>query len=762
MADQIKRVPHGMMGPAAVNPALMRMAAAAPPAATVSLTPKEILGILRRHIWMIVIFTFAGFLVSSVFFFLMRRYDPKYTAMTGINVLPPITGDPREFTTIQPQKDLYYQFRFTKATLMKQQDMLQKLLQQDIIRETKWFSKYETRTEEGELLDTDIREAVKDLEDDLGVSAPRDQDFIRVSMTCADPREAANIVNEMVRIFMIDQREKARAGISEQLSADERQRQQIQTSLKTIQDRLDALRTGSEFARLNIEGANFRDYMDTQLATLYDEFSRLESEKNRLEVILATVEKRATETDYDQVVQQSVEQDPVVRQLQNNVNNIESLLAQQLARFGENHRRVKEVRQARNQLISDLDARKIEIAEIQRKSQWQLVQDQMAALTQELESITQQLQKAREEYKRVDNDRALYAKYEIEREEKQAQLEKINTHIESLRALHDDPELSKLRGLGPAPVPLEMSSPQWKIYLPAGFVLGLLAGVGLAFAVELLNDLVRTPSDVMRHLKTPLLGSICHVDDDDDIDGVELSHVVRQAPYSIMSECYRQLRTNLKLSAGAPEHKTLLVTSPDAGDGKTTIATNLTSTMLAENKRVILIDANFRRPATGHLFPRTGETGALIEHADFGLSNYLMGQCTDVSQIIRPSGIPGLEIIDSGPLPSSPAELLDSPRMMELLDQCKNKYDHVVIDGPPLLVSDAKTLAANSDATIIVFNATATHRGEAMRVLRELQSIHANTIGTVLMGVKSRKGGYFQEVYRSYLEYQRVHVNPNI
>jgi succinoglycan biosynthesis transport protein ExoP len=495
---------------------------------------------------------------------------------------------------------------------------------------------------------------------------------------------------------------------------------------------------------------------------LYDEYSRLEAERNRLQVILATVERRATSADYDQVIQQAVEQDQNVRQLQNSINNIEALLAQQLARFGENHRRVIETRQTRDQFKKDLDARKIEIAEIERKSQWQSVQDEMAALTQELESVTQQVQRARDEYKRVDNDRSEYAKYEIEREEKQAQLEKSNEYYESLKALYDDPELSKLRSLGLAQEPLERSSPQWKIYLPAGFILGLLAGLGLAFAVELLNDLVRTPADVMRHLKVPLLGSICHADDDDEIEGVDLSHVVRQAPYSIMSECYRQLRTNLKLSAGAATHKALLITSPDAGDGKTTIATNLTSTLLAENKKVVLLDANFRRPATGQLFPRTGETGALIEHADFGLSNYLMGQCTDAMQIIRPSGIPGLDIIDSGPLPSSPAELLDSQRMKELLDLCKAKYDHVILDGPPMLVSDAKSLASAADGTIVVFNAAITHRGAAMRILRELQSIHANTIGTVLMGVKSRKGGYFQEVYRSYLEYQRVPVNPNL
>lgn len=760
MGEQIQRAMQQITTPAPAYPVAARMAP--PPTAVVTLTPREIIGILRRHIWMIILFTFAGFLIGAVSYVGMRRFFPRYTALAGIHVLPPITSDPREFSTTQPQKDLYYQFRFTKATLMKQQNMLQTLIKQDSIRATKWFEQFVKRDADGQISDIDVARAIKKLDEKLSVTAPRDQDFIRVSMSWADPKEAALIVNEMIRLFLSDQREKARAGISEQMAAEEKNRQELRDSLRAIQTQLDNLRAGSDFARLNPSTATYRDYMDQKLASLYEEFSRLDAERQRLQVLLEIAERRATQTDYDQVVQQAVEQDPIVRQLQNSLSNIEALLAQQTARFGENHRRVNETRQTRDQFKKDLDARKIEIAEIQRKSQWQMVQDEVAAIAQQLERVTQQVQRARDEYKKADDDRALYAKYEIEREEKQAQLEKANAHYESLKALFNDPDISKLRSLGAAPEPLEVSSPRWEIYLPAGFILGLLAGLGLAFAIELLNDLVRTPSDVMRHLKVPLLGNICHADEDEDVEGIELVHVVRQAPYSIMSECYRQLRTNLKLSAGSAIRKTLLIISPQAGDGKTSVACNLASTFLAENRRILLIDANFRRSVIAHLFPRTGENGAVIEHPDYGLSNYLMGQCTDSSQIIRPSGIAGLDIIDSGPLPSNPAELLDSPRMKELLEQCKTRYDYVLLDGPAMLVSDAKALAAVADGTLLVFNASSTHRGTAMRILRELQSIRANVIGTVLMGVKSRKGGYFQEVYRSYLEYQQVPVRSGI
>jgi uncharacterized protein involved in exopolysaccharide biosynthesis len=249
MADQIQRVVQGMAAPAPVHPAMMRMA---PPAvAAVSLTPKEIVGILRRHLLMILLFTLTGLVAGIGGYFVMRLYFPKYTAITGITVLPPGTDPPRGFNAGQPQKDLYYQFRFTKASLMKQQDMMQMLIAQDTIRETTWFGRFQKRNAAGEVIKTNIPKAIDDLDKKLGASAPRDQDFIRVSMTCGDPKEAARIVNEMVRLFMNDQREKARSGIAEQMTSEERLRQDLRTTLKSIQDRLDGLRTGSEFGRLN-------------------------------------------------------------------------------------------------------------------------------------------------------------------------------------------------------------------------------------------------------------------------------------------------------------------------------------------------------------------------------------------------------------------------------------------------------------------------------------------------------------------------------
>jgi capsular exopolysaccharide synthesis family protein len=261
---------------------------------------------------------------------------------------------------------------------------------------------------------------------------------------------------------------------------------------------------------------------------------------------------------------------------------------------------------------------------------------------------------------------------------------------------------------------------------------------------------LRTPSDIAKHLRVPLLGAICHASEDRDIKGVDLYQVTRQAPYSMMSEGYRQLRTNLRLSDTGSSKKVLLVTSPSIGCGKTTVAANLASTLASEGRKILLIDTHFRKPSTSGIFPHTSGDGT-------GLSNYLMGQCQS-KDVIRQSGLEGLDVIDSGALPSNPAGLLGNKNMSSLLENAGHEYDYVIIDGPPMIVSSAQVLASQAEGTILVFNTSATRRGEALRTLRELREVNANVVGTVLVGVKAMKGGYFQERYRTYRKYQKTQI----
>jgi capsular exopolysaccharide synthesis family protein len=287
-------------------------------------------------------------------------------------------------------------------------------------------------------------------------------------------------------------------------------------------------------------------------------------------------------------------------------------------------------------------------------------------------------------------------------------------------------------------------------------------GVGLAFLIELLNDLVRTPRDVSRYLHIALLGVIPDAAEDDQASELEdLCHVVRQAPHSIVGESYRGLRTNLRL-VGPDSQKVLLVSSGMAGDGTTSVAVNLATTFVADNKRVLMIDANFRRPGLQSVFGSSGSNGAAAVDSEFGLSSLLIGLC-GFEEARRCDVTEGLDVIYAGPIPSNPTELLGSYRMEQLINECRKSYDYVIIDSPPvLLMSDAKVLARMVDGTVLVFNASATRRGAAQRTIMEFREVRAPLSGCVLLGARTMKGGYFREQFESYRRYQDVQPAPSV
>ncbi len=724
--------------------ATVRPVAGRPPLPTqMSLTPREILGILRSHVFLIAALTILGTVLGTGSWYLLMKYRPRYTAVGAIQVLPPAITDPLQIATGAGNKDIYDQFRNSKISRMKSLGTLQELLSKDSIRKTKWFKQFVKGNR------TDHARAMKILQRGLVASAPRNDVHIIVSMTTSSPAESRLIVNEMLDLFLTQQRDEATADLSNQLSKRRDQERKLKKALDISLNELKQIREGTPFGNLG-EGT-FRDYLSDTLGAQQTDLANLQNAITRLVADVKILKARA-EGDYDEIVTEQTEQDPIARRMRDSIAMLEPLLAELLTRFGENHRRVKEVSDALKQRRADLNERRAEIADIIRQANYRNASDQAIAMSAELEAQKKHLQQLRAEYKEMSKVRAEYSDVTVQRDEKQARLDEMTTHIERLTTLLEDPQLSKVKLAWHAPEPLGMSFPKLMVFLPGGFILGLFAGLGLAFAIEMLNDLVRSPSDVVKHLRAPLLGMICHVDEDPEVSSVDLAHVVRRVPYSIMSEGYRQFRANLKHSGRGKDKKVLLITSTAGGDGKTTIAANLATILVAENCKVLLIDANFRRPMTVTLFP--GANGSPPD-PDWCLSNYLTGQCQVDNGLVRSSGIENFDIIDSGPVPASPAEMLGGAAMRDLLARRRDVYDYIIIDSPPLLVSDAKALAAQADGTILVFNAETTHRGAALRALRELREINATVVGTVLMRVKARKGGYFQEIYKSYQKYER-------
>ncbi len=732
MAEQRPVVMTRRAGPGAVRPP-----------ATTAMTPKEVMSVLRRHLGKIILLTIVGFALGGLAWYGLKQYMPKYTAETYIEVMPPGETDPMDIKPQLMQKDILYGYRLSMANLIKQQTMLQRLIERDYVQRSSWFT---------DDMGKDVRKAMRDLEKNLGVFAMREAEYVRVSMTCAKSSESAKIVDEIVNLFIANQTTGKVREVGEKLQQLEKRRVALERDVDTADKGLDEVRTAWGLTDLDEVRSRYeRHYIVARLEDLELEQNDLKLALRQLGADIKNLERIATGPITVQV-EHAIESDPVVILLAQNLAFYEANLQSKLSRFGENHREVRTVKEALEKIKEEKLARELEIAEELRRSNLANARDSYVVLEERYKQLEDLRAEAQSQKRDLDLARVQYEQRKGVRDERFEMLTEIKGQIEKLRIIADDPETPKVRKVvAETPEPLyQVFSRQWYLHFPVGTMLGFALGLALAFTLELMDDTVRKPRDIARYLQVPLLGVIPDASADRQLRGVELAHAVQQAPGSLVSEAYRRCRANLELS-GEASPKTILVAGGNAADGTTSVAVNMASTFIAENKKVLLIDANFRRPSLQSLFPGYAGSG------NAGLSSVLLGKC-GLKQAVRASGQVGLDIIDAGPMVANPSELLGSAKMRDVLKELAKSYDQIVIDGPPiLLVSDSKMLARSVEATVLVVNAD-THRGAAMRVVGEMQAVGASIAGCVLFGAEHIKGGYFNEQYKSYKKYAKVQL----
>lgn len=288
------------------------------------------------------------------------------------------------------------------------------------------------------------------------------------------------------------------------------------------------------------------------------------------------------------------------------------------------------------------------------------------------------------------------------------------------------------------------------------FLLALAAGIGLAFLLEYLDDSLKSVEDVDRYLHLPALALIPASRNDtlrlrgkntqpeeNEVTALALINDAR----SPAAEAYRHLRTSLLLSSAGQPPKTILVTSSQPSEGKTTTAVN-TAVMLAQTgAEVLIVDCDLRRPRV---------------HAHFGvgnvpgLTNYLSGESELDSVLQTNDKLPQLKLLASGPIPPNPAELLGSNEMRKLLMELADRFTHVIIDSPPAIsFTDASVLSTLVDGVVLVVHGGRSSRAVVRRAKQQLVDVGANIFGIVLNNVKLEAqdyyyyGGYYSSYYAS-------------
>lgn len=294
-----------------------------------------------------------------------------------------------------------------------------------------------------------------------------------------------------------------------------------------------------------------------------------------------------------------------------------------------------------------------------------------------------------------------------------------------------------------AEAPLSPSSPRLTFNMALALLGGLVLATAAVFAREQIDDVVRSPADLERKLHLTPLGIVPRVPASVD-PFAELGQ-----PKSGFAESYNALRSALLYSTPDGLPRSILVTSTQAGEGKSTTSAAVAIGFAKLGKRVVLVDADLRRPSLHKMFasPAAG-----------GMSDLLIGQAT-LEDVAMPVPDEGFWLVAAGPLPPNPTDLLSGGRLAEVIRALEAAFDLVVIDGPPVLgLADAPMLAANARATLFVLEANRGVRGRTKSAIRRLRLTNAHILGALLTKFEARKAGVDQYYGYEYYAYGETKV----
>ncbi|MEP7341431.1 MAG: polysaccharide biosynthesis tyrosine autokinase [Acidobacteriota bacterium] len=584
------------------------------------------------------------------------------------------------------------------------------------------------------------------LRDGLTVKQLRTSKLVKLSFNHTNPEIAAMVTNGIAQTFKERSFYRKTEKYSNTSSWLNRSTRDLESQMQKAEQAIaDYTRANGIFST---EGKE--DLTTTKLSHLYDQTMRAETDR----LIKQSL--------YEEVRQGRVAQLPeafsntATSDLQKKLSDLTVAAAQLNAKYGADNPRVVEVK------------------------------DQVVALREEISKTRTQLaEKLKADYERAQRDEASLkaalgrAKGEaVQQNQTAIQFNILKQNVETAKSLYTD-FLQKTRQADiemaqqsrdviiaePARTPEGPIGPQRFRSVLLSFLLSLAAGVGLCFLLDHLDNTIKTVDDVTRYVHLPSLGIIPSLNSAAARRGVygqrkkslngkpetaamqATSALAKGDSSTPVAEAYRMLRTSILLAAAGQPPKTILMTSSQPGEGKTTTSVNTGICLSQMGAKVLIIDADMRRPRVHKMFG--------LNHRR-GLSNYLSSDML-LKNVVQPTRIPNLWVLPSGIVPPNSADLLSSEKMHSMLQKLSGYFDHILIDSPPITsVTDPILLSRMVDGVVMVIHGGKSSREMVAYARQELHNVGAKILGVVLNNVNLARDGYDYYYYRRYqYEYKR-------
>ncbi len=564
------------------------------------------------------------------------------------------------------------------------------------------------------------------VQNNVTVEPVRNSKLVKLHFNAADPELAARVANALADSYIKTSLERRYNATADAKNFLEQRIVQVKAKLEDAEHKLYAY--AREQGIINIDAKDNQNLITAQLQDKTKELA--EAERQRL-----TAESIYRESQNSGGYGSSkILADPLVQHLKEEKTKLELAYQEKVALFKPDYPEMVQLKEQIDRVNAQIEA---EIGSVRSS----LYADYQLALHKENMLRAAVAGLVEDVMRRQDAG----SEYNILRRE-----------VETSRALYDGilqrlKEISVASGIGanniaiidpatPSAIPFK---PVARNYLLAGILLGLFGGMGLAFLFEKLDDTVKLPED-MERLQLATLGIVPFLKVNPRAETAPLHLISYYDPRSGIAEAYRSLRTALTFSTSAGAPKVLHITSASEGEGKSTSAINLAVGFTQLGQSVLLIDADMRRPSL-HDMLEVGD--------EKGLSHYLSGEARP-SEVTHYVGVPNLFVIPAGPLPPNPGELLAGARMIDLVTLAAEKFDRVIIDGPPVLgLADAMILANVAQHTIMVAAAGKTRRSHLASSLKRLRGARSSILGGLMTMIDQRESGY-RYYHNDYYNYE--------
>ena len=558
-------------------------------------------------------------------------------------------------------------------------------------------------------------------------------DIISIEIRSPYPKDAAELANAVVRAFIAYHAKESRS--TQATIVDLLLKQKNKYDEELARKRAAKLEFQTKNGMLALSGAQNNPILD-RLARLSQALTDIELETLNAQAAYDATKAMTSDPAKIRQLLETRQFKTETAQLRNEFRELKKRLTGLSGNYGPNFPELTSIQAAIKQLNDEMAAEDKKIVDAYLAE----LEQRLVTARRTQEQIGGQLNAQRAELLEYNS---VSAKFELLQSEL-ASLEKANDAIDQRikeLVVTEDGGLVPIKRVDDARPDNTPVAPARATILFEAMALGALIGCLLAIIRDLLDQRLRSVEEVKQVMSLPVLGIVPHIVARSPVQrGLQL-HL---DPMSDVAEAYRTIRTAVYFGVPAGVPRTLLITSPSPGDGKTTLVSNLAVAMAQAGNRVLLLDADFRRPTQHKIFELDKSVG---------LSSVLAGE-VELKDAIKETAVNGLHILPCGPIPANPSEILNSQMFADLLETLAERYDHVLLDSPPVVpVTDARILAASCGATLLGLRAEKTTRKTALYARDVLRGVGARILGVVVNDVPRRRGlyGYYyndSEIYQ--------------